>query len=99
MASEKIERKIPGRQGDELFKDVQQTLDPYVKKYSLSEQVDAEHKHISVKKTGLTGELQVEGDTVKCELDYSALMPSPLRHQITKGVTSVLDQIGAKKSV
>lgn len=97
MATEKIERKIPGR-GDELFRDVQQTLGPYVKKYSLSEQVDAERKHIRVKKTGLNGELQVEGDTVKCELEYSPLMPRPIRSQITKGVVSVLDQIGAKKS-
>jgi hypothetical protein len=93
MAIEKIERTLHGKQGDELFKAIEKTLNPYVKKYSLKEQVDPEHKHISVKRTGMSGELQLEGDKVTCELDYSPLIPAPVRHQITKGVQSALDRI------
>jgi len=94
MATEKIERTLPGRQADDLFKAVAKTIDPYVKKYSLKEQVDAAHRHISVKRTGMSGELQVEGDKVSCQLNYSPLIPGPIRNQITKGVASALDHIG-----
>jgi hypothetical protein len=41
----------------------------------------------------MSGELQLEGDKVTCELDYSPLIPAPIRHQITKGVASALDHI------
>jgi len=93
MATEKIERTLRGKQGDDLFKTIEKTLDPYVKKYSLKDQVDTEHRHISVKRTGMSGEIQVQGDKISCELDYSPLIPAPVRQQITKGVASALDHI------
>lgn len=93
MPSEKIERTIRGRQGDELFEQVKAKLEVYASKYSLQKKVDANRRHISVKRTGMSGELQLEGDKVTCELDYSPLIPAPVRHQITKGVQSALDRI------
>lgn len=96
MATQNIEKTFPNREGDELFSEVKNALDPYVKKYSLAERVDQDNKRIQVKKTGFEGNLQVEGDKVSLSLDYSPLMPGPVKQKITQGVVSALDEIAKK---
>lgn len=97
MAPQRVERTVPNREGDDLFRDVEQTLDPYVKKYSLSREVDSANRHIMVKKTGFKGDLQVEGNKVSLSLDYSRLMPGPMRRKITDAVVSALDKMAQAK--
>jgi hypothetical protein len=93
MPSEKVERTIRGRQGDELFEQVKAKLEPYARKYSLQKKVDAGRRHLTVKRTGMIAEVQVEGDKVICLLSYSPLLPGPIRQQIAKAVTWSLEEM------
>ncbi len=96
MPVENIERSIPHRDGRDLFQEVEHVLEPYVERFSLAKDVDRQGQRIRVHRLGFEGKLQVVGDTIRLSLDYSRLIPGPLRQRITDGVVSSLDRLAAQ---
>ena len=95
MALETIERKLAARDDVDRFAQLQAAIKPYVERYSLTEDVQADTKTILVHRTGFKGVLKVVGHRVLVELDYAFLVPKAVRNRITGGVASALDRLAA----
>ena len=96
MAVDTIVRRFPERDGAERLVELRREMRPYVERFSLDEEVDREHQRIMVKRRGFSGMLQLDGEMVRVTLDYSFLVPGPIRRRITEGVTRAMERLAAK---
>ncbi len=90
MPVETIEQSFPARAGADRMGQLRRALGPYVDRFSLKEEVDEAAQRIRVKRTGFSGQLELKPEQVLVTLDYSMLIPGPVRRRITEGVAEAL---------
>ena len=95
MASYRAERTFSGKTAQEIFERTRKTIDELAQRYSLNHQPDASALRGKVGRMGTEGRYRVEGERLTLDLDYSFLIPGPMRRRIEDEVNQRLDALFA----
>ncbi len=92
MATDRLSRHYDGRSDEEIYERLLVELGPVADKYALKVGRSDATNTVSVKRTGLRGQLAVADGTVEAALELSFLL-RPIRRPILSGVEEVLDRL------
>ena len=95
MASWQTERSYPGKTEKEIYEKTKKVIDGLAAKYSFKHEGNDLKLSGTVKRTGVDGSYRASGDKITIALDFSFLIPGPLRERVQGEVNKQMEQLFA----
>jgi Putative polyhydroxyalkanoic acid system protein (PHA_gran_rgn) len=88
-------RKYPGKNADEIYARVDQTMAQMAQKHSLAYQKDEAGKSGKVSRMGMAGTYQVRDGEVTVDLKFPMIVPGSLKKTVEDAIQKRLDSLFA----
>jgi hypothetical protein len=90
LAAQRVEREFPGKTSQEIFDRAARSIDEIAGRYSLKHRPEPAALSGQVSRAGVEGRYRVLGERLTLDLDFSFLIPGPIRQRVREEVEARL---------